>query len=567
NKNDQLVMDESQLTSTVYESGAYYNFVFNRIKDGVLVKNNDSTANLTIVDKDIYVTSLHIGYDYDAVFEDAGKEISNSESSYKAAFPVEMIYEKQYTIFPFRSEWPRDNNKVELIYRVKDNNIGFISAYTGEIVKADNYWGNYYYSAKGTADQAMMESPRETALTEAEIAELKNVAGLKTAEEVEQALRNIKELKLDSSLKVNETRISKNDNGYVLYIGLFNNDENNYRSFSASVDAKTGKLISVYNYTDNYSKDELTDSQKASAEAAIKNFLETYAGEELKQSVKLESNSSRNNYNVQYTRLVNNVPYINNGIYVTYDALNDTLISFNQNFEKNVDFKDPKGAISEGKAYDRILKEAPLTKMYVLSDGKYKLCYSLDYRSYLRIDAITGELLPEVGYQQPRNSGNYSDISGHWSEEAVKKLAESGIALAGDQFNPDSQITQEDLFRLFAAGLYYTDYLYYDIDTLYDNLYNSAIITKDERNESSSVTRENSFVYMIRMTGLERVAKLSNIFKIDFADKEGLSKDRIGYAAILSGLKVICGDGGYLRAQDSLTRAEAAQMLYNYLMH
>ena len=45
-----------------------------------------------------------------------------------------------------------------------------------------------------------------------------------------------------------------------------------------------------------------------------------------------------------------------------------------------------------------------------------------------------------------------------------------------------------------------------------------------------------------------------------------LSDGRIGYCAILSGLGVICGHGGYLRPQDALTRAEAIIMLYRYLL-
>ncbi len=568
NDNDKFVLDEKLTTSSVYDNGTLFNFTFNRIKDGVIVKNNDTTINLQAVNNNIYVTNIHIGYDYNASFEDKTSEISDGISSYKKAFPVEMIYEKQYIFIPYRSEMPRENNKIDLIYRIKDNNIGFISAYTGEIVKADSGAGNYYYNTKdAAAEKSMAGSSPETALTEAEIAELKNVSELKTANEIEQALRNIKVLKLDKSLKLTESRISKNNDIYVLNLNLNSQNEKNYHNLSASVDAKTGKLLSIYNYIDNYSKDELTDKQKETSQAAVTEFLESYAPDELKQCIKLESDSSSNNYSVNYTRLVNDVPYVNNGISISYDGLNDVLTNYNLNFDTKGDFKDPKGAITKEDAYDKIFKVAPLQKMYVLSDGNYKLCYSVDSRNYIRIDALTGEQLPIEGSQSPQNSGNYTDIGGHWCEEAVKKLAEVGIALAGNQFMPDSEIMQEDLLKLFAAGLNYTGYLYYDADTLYENLYNSYVLTKEERNESAPVTREDSYVFMIRLAGLERVAKLPKIFKVDFADKDTLSKDRIGYAAILSGLNVISGDGGYLRAQDKITRAEAAQMVYNYLLN
>lgn len=53
---------------------------------------------------------------------------------------------------------------------------------------------------------------------------------------------------------------------------------------------------------------------------------------------------------------------------------------------------------------------------------------------------------------------------------------------------------------------------------------------------------------------------------MDFADGNLLSKGKIGYCAILSGLGVITGDGGYLRPQSNLTRAEAMAMVYKYLL-
>jgi len=68
------------------------------------------------------------------------------------------------------------------------------------------------------------------------------------------------------------------------------------------------------------------------------------------------------------------------------------------------------------------------------------------------------------------------------------------------------------------------------------------------------------------MAGFEKIAKLENIFKVTYADGDLLSKGKIGYAAILSGLGIICGDGGNIRPLDNLTRAEAITIVYNYLL-
>ena len=91
------------------------------------------------------------------------------------------------------------------------------------------------------------------------------------------------------------------------------------------------------------------------------------------------------------------------------------------------------------------------------------------------------------------------------------------------------------------------------------------MLNKDERNDAAAVSREQAFVYMIRLAGYEKVAALSDIYKVSYADGDQLSDGLIGYAAILSGMGIVAGDGGNLRPKDSMTRAEAAMMLYRYM--
>ena len=80
------------------------------------------------------------------------------------------------------------------------------------------------------------------------------------------------------------------------------------------------------------------------------------------------------------------------------------------------------------------------------------------------------------------------------------------------------------------------------------------------------VTREDAFVYMVKLDGLDKVARLNGIFKVEYEDENLISYDKIGYPAILTGMGIICGNGGKLRPQDFITRAEAVSMVYNYMI-
>ena len=109
-------------------------------------------------------------------------------------------------------------------------------------------------------------------------------------------------------------------------------------------------------------------------------------------------------------------------------------------------------------------------------------------------------------------------------------------------------------------------YANYTQEELYDVLITDKIISEGEKSPDALITREQAFIYIIRLAGLERVAKLENIYKIEYADSHLLTNGKIGYSAILSGLNVIEGDGGSLRPKDNLTRAETIVILYRYLL-
>ena len=144
-------------------------------------------------------------------------------------------------------------------------------------------------------------------------------------------------------------------------------------------------------------------------------------------------------------------------------------------------------------------------------------------------------------------------------------FGKNGIALNGESFRPDDAITQEDLLRLFMSGQDGRYMMNISTESLYSYSILKGLIAKEDRNEAAAVTREQAFMIMVRAAGFDRVAQLSDIYKVSYSDGDKLSEGSIGYAAILSGMGVINGDGSELRPQDNITRAEAAAILYRYL--
>lgn len=144
----------------------------------------------------------------------------------------------------------------------------------------------------------------------------------------------------------------------------------------------------------------------------------------------------------------------------------------------------------------------------------------------------------------------------------IKAVAQAGAGLPGTEFLPDTEIKQEELLRMLAAtGYYYS--IYSDTDELYENA--KDIITESEKAPDSPVLREDAFIYIARLMGFGKLAAMSDIFAPGFNDGTDVSPEKTGALAILRGYGIVKGDAGAVRPKSTLTRAEAASLIYWYL--
>ncbi len=554
NENDKLVYDEDSW----YVNNLSYQLTFRRIRCGIEVKDNNASINIRIYDDKAYVRNAYINFNYDAKFNESLNVIDDYASKYKETFPIELIYKDEYLAYNPKAEEERDN--VTLVYRFKDNEAGYILAESGEIVTEDIN-NEIYFESAGTMAEDSINSARKEMLTEQEIKELDMIEGVISRADVEAILKKLPYINFDSTLEYEDYNINKNNEKYYVSLSYKNN---NNRYLSVTADGETGEILSIYNrvYHQNSKETELTEAQKIDANKKLDEFLKAASGEKLKEFEKRGEDVLNWGVSRNYDRTVNGIRYINDSIYVEFDNDASRITSYRFDYEDK-NFKDAERAVDSTVAYDKMLNISPLKKVYILTSGVYNVCFTVT--DAIMLDAVTGEKYLDGAIEEPAEF-KYSDIEGHWAEEMINKLAEIQIGFKGEKFNPDSPISQSDLLRLFGAGIRYKSYLSQEEEMLYKDLINEGILAEEEKAPDSEVKREYACVYMIRFCGLDEIAKLSNIYRVEYADGHKISQGKIGYPAILTGMGVICGDGGNLRPQDEITRAEAAVMLYNYMI-
>ncbi len=549
--NDCLMFDEDSWNV----SNLNYNLTYRRIRNGIEVKDNYLSIRIAVYDDVAYVRNMNLNIKYDAEFEDSFGEKLNYIEKYKQSFPVELIYKSDYRAVK------DEENKAVLVYRYKNNDAGYILASDGEVAREDTF-DEVFASGGNSLNMGVTEdaTARKEMLTEAEIKELSKIEDLISKEDAEKILKKLPYVELDNSLKLISFDIRKNNDRYELSLSYENEKQDKY--LSAILDGKTKEALNLYQRlpVNRENMTELSEAQKNGAKTKIESFLKLVSPKTTEfREERLEAYDSTVNYSLD--RYVNGIRYIDNSISVRFDAKNNRILNYRLNFDDDKSFPKADGIIDAETAHDKLLEISDLNKIYVHSGGKYKLCFGVKNKN-TEIDAFTGEEYQP--YKAPE-SFKYSDIKGHWAEEAISKLAEIQIGFDSEKFSPDEAIKQSDLLKLFAAGTRHKSYLDFDTEELYKILMDEEVILESQKNPDATVKREDAFVFMIRLQGLEKVAKLSGIFKVSYADQDLLPKEKTGYAAILTGMNIICGNGGKLRPKDNITRAEAAVMLYNYM--
>jgi len=584
----QLRYEENSQNS-IMDSGYYMNYC--RVVNGIPFYNDMVTVN---INRD---TGALLNYSRQwtdlAAFPSVSGVMSlkDAQKAYAENLGLRLIY-----------KYAQNDNVLSayLAYApIYDNNSYGIDAFTGEKRRMSS---GYYYAFNDSITMAKQKANIEAAagvqLSPEEVKAVEEASKLISQEDAEKIARSCEFLKLTDSFKLqnyyfNSTWPDRTQYSWSLYFTKPADDKNAYTDFvNVMIDAKTGVITGFNKGTPvNPTSKPVNDVVKAKADTDA--FLSKYYPQYVKQteydkltSENYMSGSDQNtNYSFVYYRMVNGIPFPDNGIALNYDNTSGVITSFSINWF-NIGFPTSK-AIGIDAATNAMFEKVGLEKQYKLDNmavsnakilprpssdnASVVLVYMLKNNKPLLISATSGALLNADGteYKEPVKV-NYTDIKGNAAEKQIMVLADNGIYLEGSQFKPNDAITQLDFLTLLSKTLnYYGPVITpkstsQDIDGMYSYLLREGILKAGEKAPAANVTREEAVKYLVRALKFDKVADIKGIFNISFKDKASISPGLTGYVAIAAGLGIV-GKSDSFNPKAKITRGESAIMIYNYL--
>jgi len=588
---DNIILESSEF-SGVY-SGTYL-YRFERIENGVRMPDDTILVSVNYETGD--VKNFNVNWTFDVEIPSAETNITIDEARAKIGENVEMKLR-----YMNKSEEVDGENitKAYLVY-VPDKSYMAVDAKTGEVYDTHDEFHDMdelknsnkeMLSAGATFDMAVEEAE----LTEEEISKINEMKNLITKEDAIKAVTSKRDVLLidenskavDARLTQKYTYMNNEEKGYVWNLNFNDprtvdyNSNDTYRAYTnVTVDAETGKILSfhssVKNYYDAFEKEWENVKVKYTSEECQKIFEKFVESLESERFSNTKLSSAKDNayllkyineepvyggYSYNYSRMNEGVEYSFDNISGKVDGVSGKIYSYNVNWTNNVEFESPKNAMTPDEAYKAYSEKDGFELVYEINNKHYieneptekefydyselyvlekeaRLVYRTDINPHY-ISPFTGEQLDYLGNKyEDVNEKEYSDISGFWGERSVRLITDMGYVFEGNEFLPEKAIAKEECFELLQkVGCY---------------------VNAKDYEELDKITKLEFIKMIIKNLGLEKVAVLSDIYKVSFSDAEQISNEDIGYAALANGLGLISGDtANKLNPNRELTRIEA----------
>lgn len=543
--------DELVITD-ISKSGNMYHVNCERIHNGIKVSAN--YANCIISGESGEVTRYNIFWT---------DNISFKEENFITNESAEEIYKKElgYELFYIINE--KDNQKTgELVYKPKYDENAYIDAVSGKVKTYSEF------TEELSADKALASggAAGNSKLSEKEIKFLEEIENLITPEEAVEIAKKTEEFKIDSNYSLKNSNIYKDGERYIITISLNEEKKDVYNYKTISYDAQTGKILGYNSYSNIYENKEKNKINNEKGIEIAEKFIEKYYSDEKDYLVPLETLSKTEGY-YNYQRTENGIRVSNNGLRIGVDLKKGEIDSISFTWDK-AEFENSEGIKNISEVYEKILTDKKLELSYLIlsekeENNKVKTKAVAVYRDNYRqlIDAFSLKNLDSYSLEEYENSvkPEYSDISGHYAEEKIKKLLENDIYLEGNEFMPEKAITNKEFISL--VYMVFSGSKPKPVSELSKLALNYLDIEGKEEKEKS-ITRIEAIKILLDNMGYKEFAKIEGIFNCPFKD---LTKEDEGYGAIASGLKLVSTEDEMFYGNSFLKRADAFIIIYNYM--
>ncbi|WP_338818037.1 YcdB/YcdC domain-containing protein [Neomoorella thermoacetica] len=585
----QAVPDTNQVIPLNNYGPVTYSFRWQRLVNGIPFPENG--VNINIRGDNGQVVNYSLDWT-NADFPAATGAITPEKA--RQAFDQAGMLELQYYLPPQHGPVVAGQKRLpQLVYIINHPANGLIDALTGEpLVMDDGKW--FKGGAGGMGELAEMHngaaSQTTKPLSPEEIKEIEKTAKLISQDAAIAAVKKWLAIPANLTLSSANLAVDWQDPETSIWNLSWNTskpDPGQINYVTARVDATTGELVGFdLSYSSPDGKPGQLDRQ--GAQQMVEDFLRQVQPERFRE-VKLDANSkygpgpiplkSGQNPPVQYfnyRRLVNGIPFPENGISVTVDTVAKRITSYNLNWGQ-FDFPAPKNLLQTEKAAEIFLKSRPLTLTYIqifgpAGPGEVRLVYqplaAPGTSAAAMVDARTGQLLDWQGTplnQAPRPY-HFNDIAGNFAEREINLLGQAGLfGEYGSAFHPDENITAVSLLR---AMLMAKNGVQGNSDLGDDEVLKRAREQgwlKEDLQPGASITRETLAKLIIRLLNLDHVARVEGIYRVPYTDAGSLSSDSLGYVALSWGLGILKGNGSTFEPGHQVTRAEAAAALVRTL--
>ncbi len=571
----------------LYSYNRDYNFYFERIVNGIHCPSMG--AQFTVSAATGKVTNYSMDWDYKGQFPAAGKVITSEQAAAtmknKGAF--ELMYFRPY---PAKEGQQR---QVKLVYGVNEPRRSMVDALTGEFV-----YNSYFYLFRDSMDDMSIggmgsAKAREEAnqLTPLEEEEINAIGDLLTKEEAQEAV--FKQFPLPEGFKLDNARLYEDDRkeriwnlGWNYYSSSTEEKEDSSGYMTASVDAKTGQVLSYSKYISPRSEKETKKYSVPQAKKIGEDFLRALQPAKMNQVRYYDGGDiyeDSRNVSFTYARLVNGIPFYEDFVTVEIDRVTGEVASFSVQWGK---FAFPKAAstISLDEAFQKLSGVNPLDLAYLnievpkydRPEQKIGLYYYFQSSQPRLVDALTGKVLQDNGDEYAGGStAEFTDIAGHLYQNDIQLLYSLGIiGDASGKFYPDKQMVNADFIKMLVLANGWQPGEGQELENVPDAWYRPyyqtavyrGVLSKDSLPKPDQViARIDCARYMLSAAGLKKAAELEGIYKVPAEDAAAVPEKDAGYAAIALKMGLIKTVNGKFDAGATVTRGEAAYMVARYM--